>query len=218
MFGSVINFRKTNSVDFASEFHWFGEWLGKNSIKIDSFKKESVLKKERDIIIPSFPEDTSKEILNNTYFLDDIHVIFYRGIPYESPRDYITTAEYTDEEEISVDASTHVLRIPNPSNIISSINKEDFSSDYNIVSKVSQIKSKIEIEHKSLSDIKLENIEEYTFNNKNGIQNGETLSESLTKINDSMCWIDLEDNPDVFLTSDGERLLYNNGWYVLANS
>ena len=43
-----------------------------------------------------------------------------------------------------------------------------------------------------------------------GIKDGDTIAETMTKINDSICWIDLEDDPSVFTTNEGDRLLYNN--------
>ena len=43
-----------------------------------------------------------------------------------------------------------------------------------------------------------------------GIKDGDTIAETMTKINDSICWIDLDDDPSVFTTNEGDRLLYNN--------
>ena len=37
-----------------------------------------------------------------------------------------------------------------------------------------------------------------------------TVDQQDSKINDSICWIDLEDDPSVFTTNEGDRLLYNN--------
>ena len=44
-----------------------------------------------------------------------------------------------------------------------------------------------------------------------------TVDQQDSKINDSVCWIDLEDDPSVFTTNEGDRLLYNNEWFVLSN-
>lgn len=33
------------------------------------------------------------------------------------------------------------------------------------------------------------------FDNSTGIEDGDTITESMTKTNDSICWIDLDDNP-----------------------
>ena len=130
---SIIKFVKTNSVDFAAEFPWFNEWLQKNASKIIEWEKRSILRPNRNPVIPSFPEGTPVAILNRTYFLDDIKTVFFRGIP---------------------DSSS-----------------EDFST---------------------------------------GIKDGDTIAETMTKINDSICWIDLDDDPSVFTTNEGDRLLYNN--------
>ena len=48
------------------------------------------------------------------------------------------------------------------------------------------------------------------FVDSTGIEDGDTIAESMTKINDSICWIDLDDDPSVFTTNEGDRLLYNN--------
>lgn len=37
-----------------------------------------------------------------------------------------------------------------------------------------------------------------------------TVDQQDSKINDSICWIDLDDDPSVFTTNEGDRLLYNN--------
>lgn len=146
---SIIKFVKTNSVDFAAEFPWFNEWLQKNASKIIEWEKRSILRPNRNPVIPSFPEGTPVAVLNRTYFLDDIKTVFFRGIPYSCPEDFITRADFTDSSVFSVDAST-------------------------------------------------------------GIKDGDTIAETMTKINDSVCWIDLEDDPSVFTTNEGDRLLYNN--------
>lgn len=153
---SIIKFVKTNSVDFAAEFPWFNEWLQKNASKIIEWEKRSILRPNRNPVIPSFPEGTPVAVLNRTYFLDDIKTVFFRGIPYSCPEDFITRADFTDSSVFSVDAST-------------------------------------------------------------GIKDGNTIAETMTKINDSICWIDLEDDPSVFTTNEGDRLLYNNEWFVLSN-
>ena len=48
------------------------------------------------------------------------------------------------------------------------------------------------------------------FDDSTGIKDGDTIAEAMTKINDSICWIDLEDDPSVFTTNEGDHLLYNN--------
>ena len=146
---SIIKFVKTNSVDFAAEFPWFNEWLQKNASKIIEWEKRSILRPNRIPVIPSFAEGTPVAVLNRTYFLDDIKTVFFRGIPYSCPEDFITRADFTDSSVFSVDDST-------------------------------------------------------------GIKDGDTIAETMTKINDSICWIDLEDDPSVFTTNEGDRLLYNN--------
>lgn len=146
---SIIKFVKTNSVDFAAEFPWFNEWLQKNTSKIIEWEKRSILRPNRNPVIPSFPEGTPVAVLNRTYFLDDIKTVFFRGIPYSCPEDFITRADFTDSSVFSVDDST-------------------------------------------------------------GIKDGDTIAETMTKINDSICWIDLDDDPSVFTTNEGDRLLYNN--------
>lgn len=120
---SFIHFRKTTSVEFAKEFDLFSDWLyAKNAdgefINIESVDEATqsvVLSKNRQRHLPVFEGVTSDSALNNTYFLDDIRVIYYRGIPYDSATDYITSAEYVDDDKISVDPERHVLLIPNPS-------------------------------------------------------------------------------------------------------
>ena len=77
---SIIKFVKTNSVDFAAEFPWFNEWLRKNASKIIEWEKRSILRPNRNPVIPSFPEGTPVAVLNRTYFLDDIKTVFFRGI------------------------------------------------------------------------------------------------------------------------------------------
>ena len=43
-----------------------------------------------------------------------------------------------------------------------------------------------------------------------GIKDGDTIAETMTKVNDSICWIDLADDPSVFTTNEEDRLLNNN--------
>ena len=62
----------------------------------------------------------------------------------------------------------------------------------------------------SLSDVKLKKVMPNVFDDSTGIKDGDTIAETMTKINDSICWIDLDDDPSVFTTNEGDRLLYNN--------
>lgn len=55
------------------------------------------------------------------------------------------------------------------------------------------------------------------FYDSTGIKDGDTIAEAMTKINDSICWIGIEDDPSVFTTDEGDLLRYNNGWFVLSN-
>ena len=48
------------------------------------------------------------------------------------------------------------------------------------------------------------------FVDSTGIEDGDTIAESMTKINDSICWIDLDEDPAVFTTNEVDGLLYNN--------
>lgn len=120
---SFIHFRKTTSVEFAQEFKEFSDWLfakndDGNFINIQSFDDETksvVLSPNRQRNFPVFDSVTSDSSLNNTYFLDDIRLIYYRGVPYDSATDYITGAEFVDDDKISVDPERHILLIPNPS-------------------------------------------------------------------------------------------------------
>lgn len=48
------------------------------------------------------------------------------------------------------------------------------------------------------------------FVDSTGIEDGDTIAESMTKKNNSICWIDLDNDPSVFTTNDGDSLLYNN--------
>ena len=174
---SIIKFVKTNSVDFAAEFPWFNEWLQKNASKIIEWEKRSILRPNRNPVIPSFPEGTPVAVLNRTYFLDDIKTVFFRGIPYSCPEDFITRADFTDSSVFSVDASTRTLLIPNTVNFAPKVEYEDKDSEFLVG----------------------------------------TVDQQDSKINDSICWIDLEDDPSVFTTNEGDRLLYNNEWFVLSN-
>ena len=214
---SIIKFAKTNSVDFAAEFPWFNEWLQKNASKIIEWEKRSILRPNRNPVIPSFPEGTPVAVLNRTYFLDDIKTVFFRGIPYSCSEDFITRADFTDSSVFSVDASTRTLLIPNPVNFAPKVEYEDKDSEFTVVGTVDQQDSKIKVSHKSLSDVKLEKVMPNVFDDSTGIKDGDTIAEAMTKINDSICWIDLEDDPSVFTTNEGDRLLYNNEWFVLSN-
>ena len=100
--------------------------------------------------------------------------------------------------------------IPNPVNFAPKIEYEDKDSEFTVVGTVDQQDSKIKVSHKSLSDVKLEKVMPNVFDDSTGIKDGDTIAEAMTKINDSICWIDLEDDPSVFTTNEGDRLLYNN--------
>lgn len=115
-----IHFRKTNSVAFAEEFSEFKAWLFKKDsdgeyVNIKSYDSNgAVLKATREKELPVFTNITKGDKLNNAYFLDDIRVIYYRGIPYDSATDYITGAEYHDSDKIEVDPARHILLLPDP--------------------------------------------------------------------------------------------------------
>ena len=137
--------------------------------------------------------------------------VFFRGIPDSSSEDF------TDSSVFSVDASTRTLLIPNPVNFAPNVEYEDKDSEFTVVGTVDQQDSKIKVSHKSLSEVKLEKVMPNVFDDSTGIKDGDTIAKTMTKINDSICWIDLEDDPSVFTTNEGDRLLYNNEWFVLSN-
>ena len=137
--------------------------------------------------------------------------VFFRGIPDSSSEDF------TDSSVFSVDASTRTLLIPNPVNFAPKVEYEDKDSEFTVVGTVDQQDSKIKVSHKSLSEVKLEKVMPNVFDDSTGIKDGDTIAETMTKINDSICWIDLDDDPSVFTTNEGDRLLYNNEWFVLSN-
>ena len=178
----------------------------KNEKRINALNKEMKENKdETDSVI----SDVSSRI----HSLEQVQkeTVFFRGIPDSSSEDF------TDSSVFSVDASTRTLLIPNPVNFAPKVEYEDKDSEFTVVGTVDQQDSKIKVSHKSLSEVKLEKVMPNVFDDSTGIKDGDTIAEAMTKINDSICWIDLEDDPSVFTTNEGDRLLYNNEWFVLSN-
>ena len=171
----------------------------KNEKRINALNKEMKENKdETDSVI----SDVSSRI----HSLEQVQkeTVFFRGIPDSSSEDF------TDSSVFSVDASTRTLLIPNTVNFAPKVEYEDKDSEFTVVGTVDQQDSKIKVSHKSLSDVKLEKVMPNVFDDSTGIKDGDTIAEAMTKINDSICWIDLEDDPSVFTTNEGDRLLYNN--------
>ena len=171
----------------------------KNEKRINALNKEMKENKdETDSVI----SDVSSRI----HSLEQVQkeTVFFRGIPDSSSEDF------TDSSVFSVDASTRTLLIPNTVNFAPKVEYEDKDSEFTVVGTVDQQDSKIKVSHKSLSDVKLKKVIPNVFDDSTGIKDGDTIAEAMTKINDSICWIDLEDDPSVFTTNEGDRLLYNN--------
>ena len=160
----------------------------KNEKRINALNKEMKENKdETDSVI----SDVSSRI----HSLEQVQkeTVFFRGIPDSSSEDF------TDSSVFSVDASTRALLIPNTVNFAPKVEYEDKDSEFTVVGTV-----------ESLSDVKLKKVMPNVFDDSTGIKDGDTIAEAMTKINDSICWIDLEDDPSVFTTNEGDRLLYNN--------
>ena len=160
----------------------------KNEKRINALNKEMKENKdETDSVI----SDVSSRI----HSLEQVQkeTVFFRGIPDSSSEDF------TDSSVFSVDASTRTLLIPNTVNFAPKVEYEDKDSEFTVVGTV-----------ESLSDVKLKKVMPNVFDDSTGIKDGDTIAEAMTKINDSICWIDLEDDPSVFTTNEGDRLLYNN--------
>ena len=159
----------------------------KNEKRINALNKEMKENKdETDSVI----SDVSSRI----HSLEQVQkeTVFFRGIPDSSSEDF------TDSSVFSVDDSTKTLLIPNTVNFAPKVEYEDKDSEF-LVGTV-----------ESLSDVKLKKVMPNVFDDSTGIKDGDTIAETMTKINDSICWIDLEDDPSVFTTNEGDRLLYNN--------
>ena len=160
----------------------------KNEKRINALNKEMKENKdETDSVI----SDASSRIRS----LEQVQkeTVFFRGISDSGSEDF------TDSSVFSVDASTRTLLIPNPVNFAPKVEYEDKDSEFTVVGTV-----------ESLSDVKLKKVMPNVFDDSTGIKDGDTIAEAMTKINDSICWIDLEDDPSVFTTNEGDRLLYNN--------
>ena len=160
----------------------------KNEKRINTLNKEMKENKdETDSVI----SDVSSRI----HSLEQVQkeTVFFRGIPDSSSEDF------TDSSVFSVDDSTKTLLIPNTVNFAPKVEYEDKDSEFTVVGTV-----------ESLSDVKLKKVMPNIFDDSTGIKDGDTIAEAMTKINDSICWIDLEDDPSVFTTNEGDRLLYNN--------
>ena len=171
----------------------------KNEKRINALNKEMKENKdETDSVI----SDVSSRI----HSLEQVQkeTVFFRGIPDSSSEDF------TDSSVFGVDASTRTLLIPNTVNFAPKVEYEDKDSEFTVVGTVDQQDSKIKVSHKSLSEVKLEKVMPNVFDDSTGIKDGDTIAEAMTKINDSICWIDLDDDPSVFTTNEGDRLLYNN--------
>lgn len=160
----------------------------KNEKRINALNKEM---KENKDEIDSVISDVSSRIRS----LEQVQkeTVFFRGIPDSSSEDF------TDSSVFSVDASTRTLLIPNTVNFAPKVEYEDKDSEFTVVGTV-----------ESLSDVKLKKVMPNVFDDSTGIKDGDTIAETMTKINDSICWIDLDDDPSVFTTNEGDRLLYNN--------
>ena len=160
----------------------------KNEKRINALNKEMKENKdETDSVI----SDVSSRI----HSLEQVQkeTVFFRGIPDSSSEDF------TDSSVFSVDASTRTLLIPNTVNFAPKVEYEDKDSEFTVVGTA-----------ESLSDVKLKKVMPNVFDDSTGIKDGDTIAETMTKINDSICWIDLDDDPSVFTTNEGDRLLYNN--------
>lgn len=160
----------------------------KNEKRINTLNKEMKENKdETDSVI----SDVSSRI----HSLEQVQkeTVFFREIPDSSSEDF------TDSSVFSVDASARTLLIPNTVNFAPKVEYEDKDSEFTVVGTV-----------ESLSDVKLKKVMPNVFDDSTGIKDGDTIAETMTKINDSICWIDLDDDPSVFTTNEGDRLLYNN--------
>lgn len=160
----------------------------KNEKRINTLNKEMKENKdETDSVI----SDVSSRI----HSLEQVQkeTVFFRGIPDSSSEDF------TDSSVFSVDASARTLLIPNTINFAPKVEYEDKDSEFTVVGTV-----------ESLSDVKLKKVMPNVFDDSTGIKDGDTIAETMTKINDSICWIDLDDDSSVFTTNEGDRLLYNN--------
>lgn len=118
---SYIHFRKSTSIEFASEFSFFADWLYEKDefgtyINISQADgSNAILSPRRKRNLPVFNGEIGPDSsLNSIYFLDDIRVVYYRGVPYDSASDYITNAAYSDSSSFGVDSETHTLLIPKP--------------------------------------------------------------------------------------------------------
>jgi len=116
-----IHFRKTDASTFASQFPEFRSWLYKadndlNYINIIGSRNVPVLDDDHNLQLNpdrerKFPTLTEGDIYN-MYFLDDIKVMYFNGVPYSSVDDYITSIKWWDGDDIKQDASTHIVWIP----------------------------------------------------------------------------------------------------------
>ena len=118
---SYIHFRKTDASTFASQFPEFRAWLYKadsdlNYVNIIGGRNVPVLDDDMHLQLNpdrdrKFPTITEGDIYN-MYFLDDIKVMYFNGVPYSSVDDYITSIKWWDGDDIKQDASTHIVWIP----------------------------------------------------------------------------------------------------------
>ena len=118
---SYIHFRKTDSSTFASQFPEFRAWLYKtdsdlNYVNIIGSRSVPVLDDDNNLQLnpereKNLPKITSGDIYN-MYFLDDIKIMYFNGVPYSATDDYITSIKFWDGDSIVQDPSTHVVMIP----------------------------------------------------------------------------------------------------------
>ena len=118
---NYIHFRKTDASTFASQFPEFRNWVYKadedlNYVNILGGRNVPLLDEhggyqlnpERDRNIPRI---TSGDIYN-MYFLDDLKIMYFNGVPYTSADDYITTIKWWDGDDIKQEAGSHVIWLP----------------------------------------------------------------------------------------------------------
>ena len=92
---------------------------------------------------------------------------------------------------------------------INALNKEMKENKDETDSVISDVSSRI----RSLEQVQKETVffrEKSSEDFSTGIKDGDTIAETMAKVNDSICWIDLADDPSVFTTNEEDRLLNNN--------
>ena len=121
---SYIHFVKTNAITFASRFKAFDSWLHSfNSLTSSYINVEGdienglTLDSSDNVILKSgrkpYPIITGDRGSGNVFFLDDIKVIYFNGIPYDSGDDYINSAQIDENNTIKdIYTEGHTLHIP----------------------------------------------------------------------------------------------------------